>query len=367
MLRHLFLLLGLRIPRFVRQTNYQANAGTYFLEVADFNNDRSLDIVASNNVSGTISIFYNKGNGRFYSQKIYSTGGKGSDVDTLTVADLNCDGYVDIIAPNYGLDYIGIFKNKRGGTFAPQVTLFTGAGSGPISVDTAYLNKDRYPDIVVANNKVDNIGVLLSKGPGIFDSMVTYSTGPGSAPRSLVLADLNCDHKDDVIVANRGGSNIGVLFNQGGGKFGSLTTYSTGAGSSPRAVAVVDLNGDDKLDVVCINTGTNNIYIFFNSGDGTLSLTKILSTGLAPRGVAIANINNDRKPDIVYANSGDDNFALYANEGFSKFVPQGPYPIGSHSEPYGIAVGDFNHDGRVDIATANFGTASVTIFFNAGY
>ncbi|CAF4007256.1 unnamed protein product, partial [Rotaria sp. Silwood1] len=253
------------IPRFVGPTTYPASAGTYFLAVGDLNNNGHLDIVATNNKSATITVFYNNGHGRFHRQKTYSTGGTGSDVDTLTLADLNHNGYLDILAPNYGLDYIGIFLNRRDGTFAPQVILSTGAGSGPISVATAYLNHDRYLDIVVANSKGNNIGVIFSRGRNLYAPMVTYSTGSNSAPRSVAVADLNGDHKYDIIVANRDGNNIGVFFNQRGGIFDPQIVYSTGSGSLPRSVSIADLNGDHKLDVICVNSGTNTIAIFLNS------------------------------------------------------------------------------------------------------
>ncbi|CAF3431179.1 unnamed protein product [Rotaria sp. Silwood2] len=342
------------IPTFVGPTNLPTPAGTYFLAVGDLNNDGDLDIVAANNKSASITVFNNNGRGSFGGQRTYSTGGSGSEVNSVILADLDCNGYLDIMAPDFGLNYISIFLNQRDGTFASHVILPTGAGSAPISIATAYLNRDRYLDIVVANNRGNNVGIFLTTGRNSYAPMITYSTGSNSSPRSVVVGDLNGDHKDDIIVANRDGNNIGVFFNRGGGIFGSQIVYPIGSGSLPRAVLVADLNDDRKLDVVCVNSGTNSITIFLNSGDGTLIFHKTLLTGSLPRGAAIGYINNDRKPDIVYVNANDDNFGLYRNSGYGQFVPQGPYSIGADSEPFGVATGDFNGDGLDDVATASF-------------
>ena len=113
----------------------------------------------------------------------------------------------------------------------------------------------------------------------------------------------NNDNRLDIIVANYQGYNIGIFLGNDNGTFSSVTTYSTGYGSLPTSVAVGDFNNDDRLDIVVANLRTNNVGIFLGYGNGTFS------------------------------------FMI-------------PYETGSQSAPISVAVGDFNKDGRLDLAVA---------------
>ncbi|CAF5204174.1 unnamed protein product, partial [Rotaria magnacalcarata] len=84
----------------------------------------------------------------------------------------------------------------------------------------------------------------------IFTGQTTYSTG--SNPESLKAVDVNGDGKPDIIVANYGSNNVGVLLNIGNGMFAAQTTYLTGAG--PVEVAAADVNGDGKPDIIVANS-----------------------------------------------------------------------------------------------------------------
>ncbi|CAF1617708.1 unnamed protein product, partial [Rotaria magnacalcarata] len=96
----------------------------------------------------------------------------------------------------------------------------------------------------------------------IFTGQTTYSTG--SNPNSLMAVDVNGDGKPDIIVANSGSNNVGVLLNIGNGTFSAQTTYSTGSGSGPYYVVAVDVNDDNKPDIIVANYGSNNIGVLLN-------------------------------------------------------------------------------------------------------
>jgi len=95
---------------------------------------------------------------------------------------------------------------------------------------------------------------------GTFLNQTTYSTG--NNPHSVSVVDVNNDTKPDIVVANEGSANVGVLFNRGDGTFLNQTTYSTG--TSPRSVSVVDVNNDTKLDIVVANYGSNNVGVLLH-------------------------------------------------------------------------------------------------------
>ncbi|CAF5142414.1 unnamed protein product, partial [Rotaria magnacalcarata] len=110
-------------------------------------------------------------------------------------------------------------------------TILTGqttysTGSKPNSLKAVDVNGDGKPDIIVANYGSNNVGVLLNIGNGTFAPQMTYSTGAN--PYELTAADVNDDNKTDIIVANSGSNNVGVLLNIGKGTFADQTTYSTG-------------------------------------------------------------------------------------------------------------------------------------------
>jgi hypothetical protein len=99
--------------------------------------------------------------------------------------------------------------------------------------------------------------------------MVTYSTGNGAKPYDMTVGDFNNDNLWDIVVVNWVTNNLGVLLGYGNGRFGPITNYSTGDDSYPIAVAVGDLNNDSQLDIVVANYGTNNVGVLFGYGNGT--------------------------------------------------------------------------------------------------
>ena len=147
-------------------------------------------------------------------------------------------------------------------TFLNQTDYSTGTGSYPVSVAVVDVNSDDKPDIVVANYNSDSVGVLLNTGNGTFLNQTTYSTGSDSNPQSVAVVDVNSDNKVDIIVANSGSNTIGVLLNTGNGTFLNQTTYLTGSG--PWSVAVVDVNSDNKTDIVVTNYNSNSVSVLLH-------------------------------------------------------------------------------------------------------
>jgi len=105
---------------------------------------------------------------------------------------------------------------------------------------------------------------------------VTYPTDFN--PISVATADLNADNKLDIIVANTGANNVGVLLNIGNGTFIPQVTYSTG--SFPSFATGADVNGDGKSDIIVANTGANNVGVLRNTGNGTFAAQVIYPTGM---------------------------------------------------------------------------------------
>ena len=131
--------------------------------------------------------------------------------------------------------------------------------------------------------------------------------------------------------------------------------YPTGTGSKPFPIAVGDLNGDGKTDIVVANSGRNTSTILFNLGNGTFGnpVNYTVGPGLT-WGIATSDLNSDGKVDIAYANSDADNVGVALNFGNRTFAPQVTYSTGFYSQPHSLVISDVNLDNHPDIIVANY-------------
>src|SRR5208337_3966771 len=184
--------------------------------------------------------------------------------------------------------------------FLPPVSYDSGPG-GAMSVAVGDLNLDGIPDLVVANQSPGTVSVLLGNGDGTFRAAVTYDSGAGigGIVESVAIADVNGDGKPDLVVGNHANSDtVGVLLGNGDGTFQPAVT-SPGLGFW--FVAVADVNGDGKPDLIAECGG--GVGVALGNGDGTFQDPACYGTGAtAPFGVAVADVNGDGHPDLVVAN-----------------------------------------------------------------
>jgi hypothetical protein len=233
-------------------------------------------------------------------------------------------------------------------------------------VTTGDVNGDGKPDIIVTNYKIGTVSVFHNTGNGTFLAQVTYPTGAAYDTWSVAVADVNGDSKRDIIVGNAASNNIGVLFNAGNGTFSAQVTYSTGNGSQPYSVVAADVNGDSKIDIIIANYGLNKVGVLLNAGTGTFGAQVTYSVGSAPFAVTVADVNGDGKPDILVANTGSNNVGVLFNTGTGAFGVETTYSTGTGSQPYSVAAADFNGDGKLDIVVANYNALNVGVLLNTG-
>ena len=352
--------------RFQNEVIYSSGGDTEPLSVAvgDFNNDSWLDIVVANSLGANLGVFLGYGNGTFSAQRTYPTG-VGSLPQTVVVGDVNNDEHLDLVVTNALKDNIGIFLGYGNGTFSDQMIYPTEYGSTPVSVALGDFNNDGNLDIVNACYWTSDIGIFFGYGNGTFSDEITYSTGYGSNPNSVVVGDFNNDSILDIAVTNQGSRSIGIFLGCGDGNFLNETMYSTGNNSKPTTMTVGDFNNDAILDITVSNFGTGNIGVFFGHHDGTFSDQMTFSTGgnSQPWWVAVGDFNNDHRPDIVTANTGTNNIGIFVAFINGTFFDQMTYSTGISSSPISVAVGDFNNDGRLDIVVANRDRGSIGLFF----
>jgi hypothetical protein len=241
----------------------------YSVVVNDFNNDNYFDIAVANYGTNNIGIFLGYGNGSFANQKLFSIGS--SHPLFIKSGDFNNDNRSDIAVANYGTNNIGVFLGYGNGSFQNQITSFTGYDSLLYSLAVGDFNEDNHLEIAIANYNIDNIGIFLGYGNGSFQSQNTYTTTYGSNPSSIAVGDFNDDNHLDIVVANNGTGNVGILLGCGNGMFAAQTTYLIKLNSHLQYITIGDFNKDGELDVAVVDSENDELYILLGSGNGTFA------------------------------------------------------------------------------------------------
>jgi hypothetical protein len=291
-----------------------------------------------------------------------------SNSQDAVIGDLNGDGFGDFVVTVGGSnDQVFVYINLGNGTFASTTYA---VGDNPSDVAIGDLNGDGKPDIAVANSNATTMSILMNNGNGTFANQITYSGGAGSSNLVYIaIGDLNGDGKADIATTNSGNL-VSLFFNNGNGTFPVFGLFDSpprlNTGNSPKDIAIGDLNGDGRGDIVVANTSDNNLGIFLNTGNGIFTTMATAGTGSTPSSVAIGDLSGDSIADLVAINQGGGSVSVLINRGNGTFNTHTTYSVGS--TPNEAAIADFNSDGRNDIAAVDmsFSGADVHIFLNRG-
>jgi hypothetical protein len=188
--------------------------------------------------------------------------------------------------------------------------------------------------------------------------------GTGGSPPSVAIGDLSGDGKPDLVAANYGSNTVSVLLGNGDGTFGANVDYGTG--SNPLSAAIADVNGDGKLDLAVANNGSTTVSVLVGNGDGSFGAKVDYGTGSNshPASIAVGDVNGDGKPDIVTANSGSNSVSVLLGSGNGTFG--GYVDYGTGSGPFSVAMGDVSGDGKPDLAVANSNSNTISILLGNG-
>jgi hypothetical protein len=378
----------------LRGGSYTVGNSPTSVAVGDFNGDGHLDLAVANSsfsAPGSVSILLGNGDGTFQAAQNYAVG---SDPVAVAVGDFNGDGILDIATAG-----VSILLGKGDGSF--QLADTYSVGTAPtVFVAVGDFNGDGRLDLAVGSRlpaDVGNVSIALGNGDGTFYAAPSYSTGYG--PWSVAVGDFNGDGIPDLAVANSYGSRViptgslGVLLGNGDGTFRAGGSIAAGAGNN--FVAVADLNGDGKQDIVMTSFDEGNppksgrtpvselrvflgngdgipdlavacgggyaqpgstVNIFLGNGDGTFQPAQSYTVGGGP--VVAADFNADGIPDLAVVNS--NTVSVLLGNGDGTFQAAASYAVGNG--PNAAAVADFNADGILDLAVGNTdGTVSILL------
>ena len=412
---------------FATPVKYAVGNGPCNVAVADLNGDQAQDLIVANKSGNSLTVLLNQGDGTFVAQAAFTVP---SSPVSITAGDFNNDNKNDVaIVANSN---VYVFNGTGTGTFQTTPTTLA-AGTFPGVLAAGHFRDPNKLDLAVVDVFPSNTGVaiLLNDGTGTFAPAVLYDLGAapnvsfaGATPNTLAIGDLNADGKMDLAIANGQFANNGVsvLLGKGDGTFGNLTSWV--ADQEPAAVVIGNFIGDAKADMVVVNQGSNDVSFLKGNGDGTFAAPPTLAHISSPGPVVTGDFSGDGKQDVIVGNTfslngviltslvgnGDGTFQtpttilntvtnpttgqakflaaaqmnagsaldlimldsnnkldVFLNNGSGGFATPVSYSAGT--TPTGMTVGDFNGDGKLDVAIVNSSPAAdgtAMIYLNDG-
>jgi VCBS repeat protein len=277
----------------------------------------------------------------------------GATPHEIVVADLNNDGKKDLIASNGSSNSFSVLLGAGGGVFKPEVRTTTQNFPNGLVVASFNSITDALLDVVVANSVSNTVQFFPGNGAGGFGVPIGFSTGSGSRPVALGVVDFNGDGKNDlVVVLNQSNT---VRFYSGNGLGGFTISGTLPVDLGPVDVVLGDWDGDFRTDLAVVSQLDSSQV---PPPNGTLTVAYGCPTGFCfpatflvgqiPTSITSGLINNDSLPDVVVSNSGGIELSvLYGDTDFG-FTPASQ--VVTPGSPQVVSVADFNGDGMQDIA-----------------
>jgi hypothetical protein len=358
-------------------SSYPCDNSVTAAATGDFNGDGKLDVLTLD--GGNLNVILGKGDGTFQTPISLNISATGIFWEAIATGDFTSGHLLDVavwaVNANTGNSELHIFLGNGAGSLTYNATYAapnsSNANPGPNNLVAMDVNGDGKIDIV-AMTPYNGVYVFLGNGDGTFQAPIANATVCTNAIgncESMAVGDLNGDGKPDLAFQSNDttGGGISILLNTGSGTFGSAAYYPVAISGvfAGAGIAIGDVNGDKKPDIVVGSAGGATAIVYLNQGAGTFKVSGTVgSIPLNPtNNVVLADINNDKKLDIVVPDPFGDVYTFYGT-GKGTFTAGQVYPLQSCNDcsNFLVAVADFNGDGTLDVLdTDGFFTNTVSL------
>jgi hypothetical protein len=373
---------GIDESSFASKIDFSTGSSPYDVEVVDLDSDGRPDVAVVNHNSNTISIFRNtstSGSISFDTRIDFLTASRPTEI---AFGDLDGDGDQDLAVSCRESDAVSVFQNTSSpGTVSMEAKIDIATDASPHDVVIGDFDGDGRPDLATANWDGSSASVIRSKvtssGPLSTSSFETHVDFPaGSFPLNISFGDLDNDNKPEILVANNGqggpSNALSVFHNSsspGAISFDAPVEVTTANG--PSRIAIGDIDDDGKPDLCAASTNGVAISILRNqSTSGLINSGSFATSFTVPFkwsfGLALADVNGDSKVDVASNDYFGDEVSIFRNlsqAGSFSFSASADI-VATASLSAAVALGDLDGDGKPEIISSNYGSASISIFRN---
>jgi hypothetical protein len=330
----------------------------------DINQDSNPDLIAATKNTNRIYAILGAGNGTFQISSNFDT----CQMRDITAADVNRDGRLDIAGVCNGLtNSLQMYFGQGNGTFG-SLQAMNPSNVHPWSVRAADLNSDNNPDLVVIGGDATIGGqasILLGTGTTSFQTPLTYPL-PSTLPQGLAIADFDASGSLDLAMGNRINGAVGGFFMiLRGAENGTFAQpVSLGGVSDAEGVVTADFNKDGNTDLAAANFATNDVSIYLSNGNGAFAAAIPFGAGSGPSALTTGDFNKDGNLDLAVTDQVSSSIAILNGHGDGTFITPSFFLLTANFRPSSIVSGDFNNDGNTDLAVA--GPGAIALFQGDG-
>lgn len=309
----------------------------YQVVAADVNGDGHLDLALG--ISGRMALLLGRGGGAYGWSRFDTTG---ATPQGSAIGDFDGDGHADLAVANSGASTVSLFRGRGDGTFEPRSDVTVGAS--PYAVACRDVDGDGHLDLVTANYASATVSLLFGHGDGTFAPHVDLATG--NQPQSIAIADFDQDGVLDLAVLNHLDRTVSLLRGTGGGAFAPKVDIATIFG--PLSIGTGDFDGDGHADLAVVSA--SQLAVHLGRGDGTFAVSQYTPGGTLGS-LVVADENHDGLADVlVWRTTGVWELQGAAGGAFTSHVA---YTTTSALTAQPCAGADVDGDGKLDLVGPN--------------